>query len=126
MNKTSRLQLAHRRTTAAWLCLDAFTDAATLSRMIEVAFKGRSERKAEQRQGNGEQTTAMRVRIIERDNSTCYMCKRKLPFEEVTLEHVIPRSRGGDDSEANLKVACEPCNNRKGDRLPEECEWLKQ
>lgn len=125
MTKTNRLQLAHRRTTAAWLALDAFTDAATLSRMIDVALQGRNERKQQQRQvSDGEQSTAMRVHIIERDNSTCYMCHRKLPFSEVTLEHVIPRSRGGRTVESNLKVACEPCNNRKGNRLIEECEWL--
>jgi 5-methylcytosine-specific restriction endonuclease McrA len=123
MTKTNRLNLAHRRTTAAWLALDTFTDADTLSRMIDVAIQGRNERKAEQR--NGEQSTAMRVRIIERDGATCYMCGRKLPFEEITLEHVIPRSRGGETVESNLKVACEPCNNRKGNRLVEECEWLK-
>jgi hypothetical protein len=65
--------------------------------MIDVAFKGRNERKQQQRQVSGdEQSTAMRVRIIERDNSTC---KRKLPFEEVTLEHLVPRSRGGKTTE---------------------------
>lgn len=129
MNKASRLTIAHRRTTAAWLALDAFTDAETLARMIDVAIQGRNRRKQQQRQGQGsaptEQSPAMRVRIIERDKATCYMCHRKLRFEEITLEHVIPRSRGGKTDESNLKVACESCNNRKGDRLVEECEWLK-
>jgi len=62
--------------------------------MIAVALEGRKSRKAQQRQPD-EQPAALRVRIIERDDSTCYMCRRKLPFDEVTLEHLVPRSRGG-------------------------------
>ena len=127
--KPSRKQVASLRVTAAWLALDHFTDAATLGRMIEAALAGRNHRKEDQRQGRvsqSEPSTPQRVRIIERDAATCYMCRRKLAFEEITLDHVRPRSRGGDDSDSNLKVACEPCNNRKGDRLPEECEWLKR
>jgi hypothetical protein len=117
-HRKEKRRIAQRRVIAAWLALDAHTDAATLSRMIDIAFKGRN--------GTAGESIGLRVRIIERDKQTCYMCKRKLAIEEITLDHVRPRSRGGDDSEANLKVACEPCNNRKGDRLPEECEWLKQ
>jgi 5-methylcytosine-specific restriction endonuclease McrA len=64
-------------------------------------------------------------RELRQDGATCYMCHRKLAIEEITLDHVRPRSRGGDESDDNLKVACEPCNNRKGGRLPEECEWPK-
>src|SRR5690349_20242374 len=129
--KPNRRQLAHMRITAAWLALDALTDAATLGRMIDVAFTGRNRRKEEQRQGRVSKPTAhdapgQRVRIIERDCATCYMCHRKLAFEEITLDHVRPRSRGGSEEDENLRVACEPCNNRKGDRLPEECEWLRR
>jgi 5-methylcytosine-specific restriction endonuclease McrA len=123
MTAPNRSRIAHTRVTAAWLALDAFTDAETLSRMIDVALEGRNRRKGQQREPV-EQPTAMRVRVIERDKATCYMCHRKLPFEEITLEHIIPRSRGGKTVESNLKVACEPCNNRKGNRLISECPWL--
>jgi 5-methylcytosine-specific restriction endonuclease McrA len=38
----------------------------------------------------------------------------------LTIDHVIPKSKGGDDSWDNLVAACLPCNNKKGDRTPEE------
>ena len=55
---------------------------------------------------------------MKRDGHKCAYCGRAdLPL---TLDHVIPRSKGGDDSWENLVAACLPCNNRKGDRTPEE------
>jgi 5-methylcytosine-specific restriction endonuclease McrA len=67
-----------------------------------------------------------RRKIIQRDNSTCYMCGRKLGYTEIVIEHKVPLSRGGSHSEDNLAVACAPCNSRKGSKLPAECEWLKK
>jgi 5-methylcytosine-specific restriction endonuclease McrA len=67
-----------------------------------------------------------RRRVIERDGSTCYMCGRKLGYSEIVLDHVIPLCRGGSHSEDNLKVACSPCNRRKGIKLLAECEWLNK
>lgn len=66
-----------------------------------------------------------RRRVIKRDESTCYMCHRRLGRDEIVLDHVIPLSRGGPHCESNLRVACAPCNLRKGDKLPAECEWLR-
>jgi 5-methylcytosine-specific restriction endonuclease McrA len=45
---------------------------------------------------------------------------------QVVFDHVAPLSRGGPHSEANLRVACAPCNRRKGNKLPAECTWLKK
>lgn len=67
-----------------------------------------------------------RLKIIKRDRQTCYMCHRKLGYREIVLDHVRPLSRRGTHSEDNLRVACAPCNLRKGNRLPEECPWLRQ
>lgn len=67
-----------------------------------------------------------RERVMVRDNATCYMCGRKPGRSFLVLDHVIPLARGGAHSEENLKVACKPCNLRKGDRLPKECEWIKK
>lgn len=58
--------------------------------------------------------------IIMRDASTCYLCGEHLERAAVTLDHVIPLVRGGEHSEANLKVCCLPCNLRKGARTLEE------
>ena len=46
--------------------------------------------------------------------------QRVFPASELTLDHVVPRSRGGRSSWENLVACCYQCNNRKGDRTPEE------
>lgn len=66
-----------------------------------------------------------RAAIIARDNSTCYLwCGRKLEPSEITIEHVVPLSRGGTHTADNLRVACMPCNSRKGRRLLSELSGL--
>jgi len=68
-----------------------------------------------------QQTRALsRKNILLRDRNTCQFCKRMLPASELTLDHVVPRSRGGRSSWENLVACCYQCNNRKGDRTPEE------
>ena len=67
------------------------------------------------------QTRALsRKNILIRDRYTCQFCGRVLPASELTLDHVIPRSRGGHTDWDNLVACCHQCNNRKGDRMPEE------
>jgi 5-methylcytosine-specific restriction endonuclease McrA len=67
------------------------------------------------------QTRALsRKNILMRDRYTCQYCMRTLPSGELTLDHVLPRSRHGETSWENLVACCHPCNNRKGSRTPEE------
>ena len=67
------------------------------------------------------QTRALsRKNLLLRDRYTCQFCGRLLPAHELTLDHVIPRSRGGHTDWDNLVACCHKCNNLKGDRLPEE------
>jgi 5-methylcytosine-specific restriction endonuclease McrA len=61
-----------------------------------------------------------RKNILMRDRYTCQYCHRVLPSSELTLDHVQPRSRGGETSWENLVACCHPCNNRKGNRTPDE------
>jgi len=61
-----------------------------------------------------------RKNILLRDRNTCQFCGAALPASELTLDHVMPRSRGGRSSWENLVASCYTCNNRKGDRLPHE------
>ncbi len=61
-----------------------------------------------------------RKNILLRDRYSCQFCGRVLPAHELTLDHVIPRSRGGHTDWDNLVACCHACNNQKGDRLPEE------
>jgi len=68
-----------------------------------------------------QQTRALsRKNILMRDRYTCQYCLRTLPSSELTLDHVIPRSRSGETTWENLVTCCLECNNRKGNRTPEE------
>jgi 5-methylcytosine-specific restriction endonuclease McrA len=67
------------------------------------------------------QTRALsRKNILMRDRYTCQYCHRVLPSADLTLDHVIPRSRAGESAWENLVACCHGCNNRKGSRTPEE------
>jgi 5-methylcytosine-specific restriction endonuclease McrA len=67
------------------------------------------------------QTRALsRKNILMRDRYTCQYCHRSLASGELTLDHVIPRSRAGESAWENLVACCHYCNNRKGNRTPEE------
>ena len=61
-----------------------------------------------------------RKNILIRDQYTCQYCNREFGAADLTLDHVVPRSRGGNNTWENLVASCLRCNNRKGDRLPAE------
>jgi 5-methylcytosine-specific restriction endonuclease McrA len=61
-----------------------------------------------------------RKNILLRDRNTCQFCGGSFSAAELTLDHVVPRSRGSHSSWENLVACCYQCNNRKGDRTPEE------
>src|ERR1700687_921208 len=61
-----------------------------------------------------------RKNILLRDRNTCQFCGAAFPSSELTLDHVVPRSRGGRSSWENLVACWYNCNNNKGDRTPEE------
>jgi 5-methylcytosine-specific restriction endonuclease McrA len=58
--------------------------------------------------------------ILLRDAHSCQYCGARFPAAELTLDHVIPRSRAGVSTWENLVACCVPCNNRKGNRTPQE------
>lgn len=58
--------------------------------------------------------------IFQRDQHTCQYCGVKPAVAKLTLDHVIPESRGGRKEWSNLTTACTRCNHRKADRTPEE------
>jgi 5-methylcytosine-specific restriction endonuclease McrA len=59
-----------------------------------------------------------RKNILKRDSYRCQYCGTK--HQPLTLDHVIPKNRGGEDTWENLVCACAQCNNKKGQRTPEE------
>lgn len=61
-----------------------------------------------------------RMNIYWRDNHTCQYCNLEDHHRRLTLDHVIPKSRGGDKSWLNLVTCCEKCNQKKADKTPSE------
>jgi 5-methylcytosine-specific restriction endonuclease McrA len=61
-------------------------------------------------------TRVTRDAVLRRDGHTCLYCGGRAD----TVDHVLPRCRGGGDNWFNLVGACQPCNGNKGDRTPQE------
>jgi len=59
-----------------------------------------------------------RANILLRDEETCQYCGKR--SRDLTLDHVVPRSRGGQSSWENLVASCRACNGRKGNKLLKE------
>lgn len=64
--------------------------------------------------------TFSRRNIYKRDRYTCQYCGAQPGSEELTIDHVQPRSRGGTSTWDNCVLACMVCNKRKADRTPTE------
>lgn len=73
-----------------------------LQRYVHIPYKGIS---------------LSRHNIMKRDQYQCLYCGSN---KNLTLDHLMPKSRGGDASWTNLVTACMRCNTKKGDRTPEE------
>jgi 5-methylcytosine-specific restriction endonuclease McrA len=72
------------------------------------------------------QTRALsRKNILLRDRNTCQYCGCILTASELTLDHVLPRSRGGTSTWENLVACCHDCNRRKGNQLLHELQDMK-
>lgn len=72
------------------------------------------------------QTRALsRKNILLRDRNTCQYCGCVLTASELTLDHVLPRSRGGTSTWENLVACCHDCNRRKGNQLLHELQDMK-
>jgi 5-methylcytosine-specific restriction endonuclease McrA len=61
-----------------------------------------------------------RKAVLARDSWTCQYCGQSKPG--LTVDHVVPRSRGGKSVWENIVASCGPCNRRKGNRLPREAQ----
>ena len=61
-----------------------------------------------------------RRNLYARDRNTCQYCGKRYPTSELSIDHVLPQSRGGENSWSNLVCACVRCNARKGNKTPGE------
>lgn len=59
-----------------------------------------------------------RRNLLRRDGMKCQYCGKS--NVQLTIDHILPRSRGGREEWENLVIACVSCNNKKGNRTPEE------
>jgi 5-methylcytosine-specific restriction endonuclease McrA len=85
-------------------------DAPSVVRLVEYVDVRR------RRSASGQQ----RLRILMRDKMKCQYCGVRGTQFNLTLDHITPRSRGGCSDAENLCAACKSCNQRKGDRTPDE------
>jgi 5-methylcytosine-specific restriction endonuclease McrA len=65
-------------------------------------------------------TILNRANVLIRDDYTCQYCSKK--SNNMTIDHIIPKNRGGEDTWDNLVAACGKCNTRKGDYLLDKIE----
>ena len=63
-----------------------------------------------------------RKAVLRRDHNSCGYCGKPAG----TIDHILPRSRGGQNTWENLVACCRDCNNRKADRTPQEMGWQLQ
>jgi len=67
---------------------------------------------------------ADRMTLYSRDRHICAYCGDLFESRSLTIDHVLPKSRGGGNYWTNCVTACRPCNHRKGWRTPEEAKML--
>jgi 5-methylcytosine-specific restriction endonuclease McrA len=73
---------------------------------------------------NNRRPAFTRFNLFLRDRFTCQYCGASRAAEDLTFDHLVPRSRGGRTTWDNVLTACGACNLRKGDRRPEECRMF--
>ncbi len=75
------------------------------------------------------------MRLRHRDGDRCFWCGTgfvmgwtgpTLPDDAPTIDHVIPRSKGGTNDLDNLLLACNKCNNKRGDQMPSPSFWRNE
>ena len=65
-------------------------------------------------------TNSEKTYIYERDGRKCFYCKKDLKYRQVTLDHYLPKSKGGKEEIYNLVLCCRKCNKLKGNRIPKD------
>jgi 5-methylcytosine-specific restriction endonuclease McrA len=60
--------------------------------------------------------------LYARDRHVCAYCGDIFHWRQLTIDHVLPKSRGGKNTWTNTVSACKPCNLRKGNKTPEEAK----
>jgi 5-methylcytosine-specific restriction endonuclease McrA len=93
---------------------DGLVSASKIYRIPEVLILSRYDSIPKQK------VNFCRRSIWKRDDYMCQYCGRKPAHDECTLDHIVPRSLGGETNWTNCVLACYQCNSQKADRRPED------
>lgn len=107
--EVSELRVGSRQPLEDWI--RAVNFPIQVPRVIRLLFFDRAPR---------QQLRLNRRNVLARDEHTCQYCGRRFPAHHLSLDHVIPRSRGGTTTWDNVVCACLECNIQKGGRTPNE------
>lgn len=66
---------------------------------------------------NPKQKCSKKRQLLDEYGTYCWWCRVNFPAEKLTLDHLKPKSRGGSNSLENLRLACRPCNEKRGNSL---------
>ena len=120
----SVIAVAVRHMLAAGMDADAVANAVeAMEAEIDTRSTG-AKRQARYREGgriSQKEWNVLRAKIFARDSFRCAYCGNHT--DRPQCDHIIPRSKGGDDGESNLTTSCKPCNSAKRDRTP--AEWMR-
>lgn len=72
-------------------------------------------------QMNPKQKRKKKQNLIDLYGSECWWCRQKLSSDQLTIDHLLPKSRGGSHSLENLRLSCFSCNNSRGNSLYPPC-----
>ena len=64
--------------------------------------------------------TPSKAGVYRRDRGVCAYCGRDIAFDDASMDHILPQSRGGPTNWDNLVNACRRCNEKKANRTPEQ------
>ena len=59
------------------------------------------------------------LQVVRRDNHVCQTCHQYVPDDQIEFDHIIPFSKGGPTTTANLRLLCRTCNRKKSSSLNE-------
>jgi 5-methylcytosine-specific restriction endonuclease McrA len=74
---------------------------------------------------SSKQKYSKKQRLIALYGCCCWWCQCDFSEDKLTLDHLFPKSRGGSHSLENLRLACFPCNQSRGNSLYPPSSWKK-
>jgi hypothetical protein len=83
---------------------------------LSILCQGDHERESPKTRRRRKKNEKLRLMVWGRSGGYCWICRDPLSFEEMTLDHVTPKSKGGRRTYANLRAAHGTCNSRRGNR----------